>query len=478
MKKYAFALVLFGALLMSGSSYASKKVRSIVSTSDRSQVFQSSTLKMSPTASSQHVITLMPTERYQTMDGFGAAVTGSSCYNLLRMSAKDRHAFLVRTFSPTKGLGFSYIRISIGCSDFSLSEYTCCDTPGIQNFALTTEELDYVIPVLKEILAINPSIKILGSPWTCPRWMKVDNLQDLQPFESWTSGQLNPRYYQDYATYFVRWIQAFAQQGINIHAITIQNEPLNRGNSASLYMGWQEQQDFIVKALAPAFQQADIKTRVYAFDHNYNYDKLPEQQQYPLRVYDNEKAASFLSGAAYHNYGGNRRELLHVGSERPDKELIFTETSIGMWNDGRNLQKRLVEDMREVALGTVNNGCRAVMVWNLMLDSDRGPFREGGCATCYGAVDIDRTNYRDIVYNSHYYIIGHLSSVVKPDAVRLGVTDNVQGLMSSAFQNPDGTMAFVVLNEQDQDQSASLQLPNGKFINLHLPARSVTSLKW
>lgn len=478
MNRYAFSLLLSTLLLMGSSVQAAKKVRSLVSTSDRTQVFLSASLKLSAKPASSNVIQMLPAQTYQTMDGFGAAVTGSTCYNLLKMTPKDRKAFLDRTFSPAKGLGFSYIRISIGCSDFSLSEYTCCDTPGIQNFALTTEELDYVIPVLKEILAINPDIKILGSPWTCPRWMKVNNLQDLQPYESWTSGQLNPRYYQDYATYFVRWIQAFQEQGIDIHAITIQNEPLNRGNSASLFMGWQEQQDFIVQALAPAFQKVSLQTKVYAFDHNYNYDKLPEQQQYPLRVYDNEKAASFLSGAAYHNYGGNRRELLKIGQERPDKELIFTETSIGMWNDGRNLQKRLVEDMREVALGTVNNGCRAVMVWNLMLDSDRGPFREGGCGTCYGAVDIDRTNYRDIVYNSHYYIIGHLSSVVKPGAVRIGVSTTPQGLMCSAFQNPNGGYAFVILNEQEQPKTASILTPCGKYVNLTIPARSVTSLKW
>ncbi len=131
--------------------------------------------------------------------------------------------------------------------------------------------------------------------------MKVNNLEELQPFNSWTSGQLNPRYYQDYAEYFVRWVHAFGERGVPIHAITIQNEPLNRGNSASLFMGWQEQQTFIAEAIGPAFQKAGLKTKIYAFDHNYNYDNMPEQQQYPLRVYDNEKAAGFLTGAAYHN---------------------------------------------------------------------------------------------------------------------------------------------------------------------------------
>ena len=120
-----------------------------------------------------------------------------------------------------------------------------------------------------------------------------------------------------------------------------------------------------------------------------------EQQGYPMKIYEDENAASFLTGAAYHNYGGDREELNNVNGKFPDKELIFTETSIGMWNDGRNLEKRLMEDMEETALGTVNNWCKAVIVWNLMLDNERGPNREGGCQTCYGAVDIDHIDYND-----------------------------------------------------------------------------------
>jgi glucosylceramidase len=207
---------------------------------------------------------------------------------------------------------------------------------------------------------------------------------------------------------------------------------------------------------------------------------MPEQQQYPLRVYDNEKAAGFLTGAAYHNYGGNRRELLRIGRERPDKELIFTETSIGMWNDGRNLQKRLVDDMREVALGTVLNGCRAVIVWNLMLDTDRGPYRPGGCSTCYGAVDIDRNDWHTITLNSHYYLIGHMSCVVKPGAVRIAASEMPKdsGMVYAAFRNPDGSTAYVVLNESGHEKTVSITADGSKFVNLTIPARAVCSAVW
>ncbi len=478
MKKKHFLPLLF-LLCMPGQGIA-QKVEVLTTTANREQSFAQDKFSLSKTPEHTLQFRIDSNARHQEMDGFGAAITGSTCYNLMQMPEKERKAFLVKTFSHKKGLGYSYIRISIGCSDFSLSEYTCCDTPGIENFALQKEELEYVIPILKEILAINPKIKILGSPWTCPKWMKVDNLTDLKPFDSWTSGQLNPKYYQDYATYFVKWVQAFNGQGIDIYAVTPQNEPLNRGNSASLYMGWREELKFVRDALGPAFKQAGIDTKIYAFDHNYNYDNIVEEQDYTLKIYEDEEAAAFLTGAAYHNYGGNREELLDVRSRRPDKELIFTETSIGMWNDGRNLSKRLMDDMREVALGTVNNGCRAVMVWNLMLDSERGPNREGGCQTCYGAVDIERSNYRDITYNSHYYIIGHLSHVVKPGAVRVeaNIANAPKGLMYSAFINPDKSVAFVCLNEVSHPVSFSLSIDGKKFVNYTIPARAVSSFRW
>ena len=210
------------------------------------------------------------------------------------MKPEDRHAFLTETFSDDKGFGFSYIRISIGCSDFSLSEYTCCDTKGIEHFALQSEEKDYILPILKEILSINPSIKVIAAPWTCPKWMKVKSLTDLTPLDSWTNGQLNPAYYQDYATYFVKWVQAFNAEGIDIYAVTPQNEPLNRGNSASLYMSWEEQRDFVKTALGPKFKTAGLATKIYAYDHNYDYSDIATEKNYPGKMYEDAAASQYL----------------------------------------------------------------------------------------------------------------------------------------------------------------------------------------
>jgi glucosylceramidase len=450
-----------------------------VTTNTRSQEFKKQSTDFSTKSNmSPSTIRLEPGTRYQTMDGFGAAVTGSTCYNLMQMTPENRTKFLTETFSPTEGMGQSYIRIAIGCSDFSLSEYTCCDTPGIENFGLTSEENDYVIPILKEILKINPDVKIMGSPWTSPRWMKVNNLTELKPFNSWTSGQLNPAYYSDYATYFVKWIQAFEQQGIKIYSVTPQNEPLNRGNSASLFMGWEEQLEFVKNHLTPKIKESSLQTKIYLFDHNYNYDNMADQNDYPVKIYDAGIDEEIVAGAAYHNYGGNKAELLDIHDKYPNRELVFTETSIGTWNDGRNLEVRLIDDMREVALGTVNNWCRGVIVWNLMLDSERGPNREGGCKTCYGAVDIDKSNYSTITRNSHYFIIGHLSSVVKPGAVRIGTTGFSEGgFFHSAFENPDGTYACVLLNSNAAPKMITIDDGTHHF-SYEVPAKSVISYRW
>jgi len=450
-----------------------------VTTNNRSYDFAKQAVDFNAQANmSPTTITLDPNTRYQTMDGFGAAITGSTCYNLMQMAPADRAQFLKETFSETEGMGQSYIRIAIGCSDFSLSEYTLCDKPGIENFSLQEEETAYVIPILKEILAINPHIKIIGSPWTCPRWMKVNNLTDLQPYNSWTGGQLNPAYYSDYGLYFVKWIQALAKEGIDIYAVTPQNEPLNRGNSASLFMGWQEQQHFVKEGLGKQLKVAGLSTKIYLFDHNYNYDNLSDQNDYPVKIYEDEATAALVAGAAYHNYGGNRAELNDIHQQRPDKELIFTETSIGTWNDGQNLATRLMEDMQEVALGTINNWSKAVIVWNLMLDNERGPNRDGGCQTCYGAVDINKNNYKSITRNSHYYIIGHLSAVVKPGATRIGTKGyTANGITYTAFENVDGSYAFVLLN--NTGESKKITLSDGThYFSYDVPAKSVVSYRW
>ena len=414
---------------------------------------------------------------YQTVDGFGLAITQASCYNLLRMKQEERTAFLTELFSRESGLGSSLIRVCIGGSDFSVDEFTWCDEPGMEHFAVHPLDAQYLFPILDEIFSINPAVKIIGSPWSCPRWMKMGENGSL-PYDQWTGGRLNPLHYQEYADYFVRWIREMESRGYPIYAVTLQNEPLNRGNSMSLYMPWEDQLEFIKTAVGPAFKAAGIQTKILVFDHNYNYDGIATQDDYPLHIYADAEASQYVAGSAWHNYGGRVSELDQIAAEAPDKEIYFTEASIGTWN--YTFDGCLINDFRDIFLGTLARGGKGVTLWNLMLDSERKPYRPGGCSTCYGAVTISSSNYslKSIVRNSHYYNVAHCSKVLQPGAVRLGINDlGTSGLSCQWYRNPDGSQAVLFLNEGSSD--ALVNLVSGKVsVPCKVPAKALQSVIW
>ncbi len=222
-------------------------------TFDKSVDFMKSVVEYGKAATMSPKAVRFTEDEYQTVEGFGLAVTQAACYNLLKMSGSDRTRFLKELFSVEEGAGSSLIRVCIGGSDFSMDEFTCCDEEGIEHFAMHDLDKKYLFPILDEIYEINPDVQIIGSPWSCPRWMKLD-LNLNSGYNSWTSGRLNPKYYSDYATYFVKWIQAMEERGYKVRAVTLQNEPLNHGNSMSLYMPWEDQRDFLA-VIGPAFDQ-------------------------------------------------------------------------------------------------------------------------------------------------------------------------------------------------------------------------------
>lgn len=413
-------------------------------------------------------ITLNGSDLKQEIDGFGFAITGSASYNLMKMEETMRNGFLTKIFSPQYGYGCSYIRVPIGCSDFSLSEYTCCDTQGINNFALTDEEKKYIIPVVKKILEINPDVKIISAPWTAPRWMKTVN--------SWTGGHLSTTYYQDYATYFVKWIQAFKSYGINITAVTPQNEPQNPGNSASMLMDWEEERDFIKNALGPKFKNAGITTQIFVFDHNYNYDNKLNGKHYPIEIYKDADAKKYITGAAYHNYGGNASTMTTVHDAYPDMQLLFTEWTAGTWSSGVGISE-VTSDVKNLVFDVVNNWGRGAMVWNLMLDSDRGPNRPTGCVTGNGAVDIEKSDYKTIHYRSFYYTMCLASVAARPGAHRITASGSASGLNYVAFKNPDGGYGIVMTNTGDSEKKICVNDGTNRFA-VTIPAKSATSCRW
>lgn len=414
---------------------------------------------------------------FQQVDGFGFAITQASCFNLLRMPEADRHRFLTEVFSRKDGLGSSLIRVCIGGSDFSLDEFTWCDRQGLENFAVHPLDVQYLFPVLDEIFAINPDVKIIASPWSCPRWMKMSDAGKT-PYDSWTGGRLNPVCYQEYANYFVLWIKEMEKRGYPVYAVTLQNEPLNRGNSMSLYMSWEEQRDFLRDAVGPAFAEAGLKTKILLFDHNYNFDNIASQVDYPLHILDDPLAARYAAGSAWHSYGGSVSTLDRVHASYPEKDIYFTEASIGTWNYA--FEKCLIDDFRDIFLGTLSRWGRGVTFWNLMLDDKRSPYRPGGCSTCYGGVTVSSAtySYASLSRSSQFYQVAHCSKVLQPGAVRLeteGYTN--RGLTYLWFRNPDASYAVLLLNENAVE--AKVVFTTDKHsVTCKVPPQAIQSVRW
>ena len=482
-----------------------KDVVTYVTTEDSRRQFEISTFKFDkPGTMSPNQVMYDKTDLSEiTVDGFGLAVTTSSAYNLLKMDPTDRTAFLEETFSREKGAGMSLIRVAIGASDFCLDDnYTWCDTPGLENFAVHSEDKDYLFPVLKEIYAINPDVKIIGSPWSCPLWMKCNMpggnnwnvsqfnvpVTDETTYNSWTGGRLKPSCYDDYAEYFVKWIQTMEKEGFDIHAITMQNEPLNPGNSMSLVMPWQDQKEF-VKVLGPAMDKAGLAdVEILLFDHNFNYDGKEGQDNYPLNIYADPEAYKWADGSAWHAYGGNVTELDEIYAANPEKSIYFTEASIGEWIGGWEnrwdfnfLSNCLLNDFSSIFLGTLKRGGSGVTLWNLMLDDKRGPYsrHDGSCKTCYGGVTIHSGNYKSLVKNSHWFDCAHASVAIKPGAKKMtySAMNIASGVEMQMYLNPDNTVGVVICNKSTKDQDFAFA--NTKFtVNFTAPAKSVSSVLW
>jgi glucosylceramidase len=449
-------------------------------TFDKSRAFAKSTVPFDQSSPQSPNAVRFTDETFQTVDGFGLAITQASCYNLLRMSQEDRTKLLTELFSPTAGAGSSLIRVCIGGSDFSMDEYTWCDKEGMANFAVHESEKTFLFPILDEIYKINPAVQIIGSPWSCPRWMKMDVQGNGNPFNSWTSGRLNPKYYADYADYFVKWIQEMQKRGYKVLGVTLQNEPLNHGNSMSLYMPWEDQRDFL-KVVGPAFEKAGLKTQIMLFDHNYNYDDKADQRNYPLNIYADAAAAKYAAGSAWHNYGGNVSELDKIHQAAPEKGIWFTEASIGTWNyAGHGFGEQFREDFREIVLGTLKRWGKGITLWNMMLDNEGKPYRPGGCDTCYGAVSIDPKSYglKTVDRKSHWYDVIHPSVVIKPGAVRIGTTGRAPADVTYlAFRNPDKSYAVLILNEGARAEPFVF-VSGTHTVTITVPAKAVVSATW
>jgi glucosylceramidase len=410
-------------------------------------------------------ITVDSTLKFQPVDGFGFTLTGGSAQLINAMSTDRKSVLLQELFGKDRSsIGISYLRISIGASDLNQVAFTYDDiSPGQTDTALVNFKLDAdkeggtgLIPLLKEILAINPDLKIIATPWSAPVWMKDNN--------SFTGGSLKTQYYNVYARYFVKYIQQMQVAGIPVDAITPQNEPLNPGNTPSLVMTAVQQRDFIKNNLGPALRAAGLTVKIIVYDHNC------DQPGYPLTILVDGGASAYVDGSAFHLYAGDIGALTTVHNAFPDKAVYFTE----QWTSGSgSFNGDFQWHIKNVLIGSMRNWSRVALEWNLANDPSFNPHTPGGCSECKGAITI---NGSAVQRNVAYYIIAQASKFVPAGSVRIG-SNNDGNLSSVAFYREDGKKVLIVLNEGRDPSSFNIKF-NGNRTTARLPGGSAGTFIW
>jgi len=393
-------------------------------------------------------ITIGYETEYQTVDGYGFAVTGGSAQHLSNMSDAARTELLNELFGLGEDqIGMSFIRISLGASDLNQAPYTYNDLAtgqsdvDLEQFSLQKDE-EQLIPLLKEILEINPEIKIMASPWSAPAWMKEN--------KSLKGGSLAEQYHEVYAAYLLRYIEEMQEHGISVDYLTVQNEPLHDGNNPSMYMEADQQTDFVKNSLGPLFAENNMSTKLIIYDHN------PDRIDYPLSVLNDADAKQYIDGSAFHLYGGDVDQLSVVRNAHQDKNIYFTEQWFAAPG---NFSEDLKWHIREVVIGSQRNWSKNVIEWNLSSNSSLTPHTDGGCSQCLGGITIDGDQ---VTRNAGYYVIAHVSKFVRPGAIRIA-SNYLDDLPNIAFLTPENKVVLLVLNNSDSPQSFNVKSGENSF---------------
>jgi glucosylceramidase len=448
--------------------HASSTCIDIVESSEdlRESLQEKPPLHFAPSREAGPTIEVDDSVKYQQIGGFGASLTDSSAWLISqKLTSRQRHEFLQMLFDPKKGIGLSMLRQPMGASDFALKDYTYDDMPegqtdpDMKNFSIDHDR-DQIIPILREALALNGNLKIIGSPWSPPGWMKTSG--------SMIQGTLLPSAYAPLAKYFVRYVQAYEASGVPIFAVTPQNEPLNIPNDyPGMGMSADEQTKFIRENLGPAFRNSGIKSKILVFDHNW------DLIDFPIKVLSDRQAAAFIPGIAIHCYGGSPTAQTELHNRFPDMDIWLTECSGGEWQKGR-----LLEEQVRLIISTTRNWAKSVILWNLALNQNHEPFL-GGCRTCRAVVTIDDSvSPSRIIPTVDFTALGHASKFVAPGAFRIDSSTFEQDRLESvAFRNPDGSIVLIVLNSGTTAATFNLSWKD-KYASYHLEPAAVATFRW
>ena len=400
--------------------------------------------------------------QFQKIEGFGYTLTGGSAALLHQLPSQKRDAILQEIFGQGQNaLNVNYLRISMGASDLDAAVFSYDDLvagtvdPDLTKMSIA-KDLERLIPILKEIKAIQPNLKLMATPWSPPVWMK-DNGQSK-------GGHLLPKYYATYAQYFVKYIQLMRAEGLTINAVTIQNEPEHGGNNPSMLMTAEEQTKFIKNHLGPLFKNQGINTEIVIWDHN------ADNPNYPIQILNDSVAKSYVSAAAFHLYLGHESALSKVYHAHPDKKIYFTE----QWTGAKgNFAGDFMWHMEHVVIGTMANWSSLVLEWNLANDPNFGPHTPGGCTECLGAMTIAGS---EIKRNVSYYIIGQIAPFVPRGAIRVETKSVNPKIQSIGFVRPDGKKVLLALNT-GKECVFTIDFEQKKY-NFTLPEKSASTIVW
>jgi glucosylceramidase len=487
----ALCMAIGGTGTLSAQATPLPEIESWITTADRTALFQKQPGKITFGKENRRGLPIIVDSRqtYQQIDGFGFALTEGSAFHLHRMSPAARKKILEKLFATDgANMGISYIRLTLGASDLNRFVYSYNDLPEgetdyeLKKFSLG-HDYDDIIPVMKEILAIAPDIRIMASPWSAPAWMKTNG--------NVRNGSLKKDCYPVYARYFVKYIQAMHKEGIPVGLVTIQNEPLNSRNTPSMPWYYQEHAAFVKGHLGPAFEAAGIDTKIVIFDHNC------DRPDYPLAILSDPETARYVDGSAFHHYGGYLSTMSVVHAARPDKNIYFSEQMLTERPGSSTIP--IAGPVKRLIIDVTRNWSKNVILWNLAADPLNDPHTDnGGCSMCQGAVTLDGDS---AALNVASYTIAHASRFVRPGSYRIASTHpfdmavditqdeereevrratvitHSEVLPNAAFRTPEGKTVLIVANNTWSEGTVKIQY-NGQFAYDRLPPGAVGTYVW
>lgn len=434
-------------------------------TGDRSKLLApQADLTMAGGTATGTVISVDPSQTFQSITGFGASITDASAYLIQqKMTASQRDALMRDLFGDT-GLGFSFTRLTVGASDFSSAHYSYDDLPAgatdptLAHFSIAPARTD-VIPTVKQALALNARLTVMASPWSAPGWMKTS--------DSLITGSLKPAAYPYFADYLVRYVKDMGTEGVPITMLTLQNEPgFEPGDYPGMRVDPASRAAFIGGHLGPKLAASGQTVKILDYDHNWDLASSP------LAVLGDATANPYVAGVAWHCYGGDVSAQSTVHNAYPTKETYFTECSGGEWASAFN--ENFAWTLKTLIVNSTRNWSKGVLMWNLALDENHGPHK-GGCGNCRGVVTINSTT-GEVTRNLEYYAFGHASKFVKTGAVRIA-SDSAGGIDTVAFKNPDGTIALIAVNGGNTARNFAVSSASRTF-SYSLPAWSGATFVW